>query len=422
MDKKVLKYKDEYLENLFNLLRIDSVLVEQPEIKDAPFGKGCVDALNYVLDLGAKMGFKTRNVNNVCGHIEFGEGEEILGILCHLDVVPTGDGWTNPPFDPVMKDGIIYARGVNDDKGPLMSALYAMKYLKDSGFVPNKRVRLIVGTDEETASRGLKKYLEVCETPNFGFSPDAEFPLIYGEKGILSIDIVSNEKTELKVQSGDRYNVVPEKCLGTFHGKTYETVGKRAHAMEPRNGDNALLKFANLYSDMFNNNLLKFCSKYLNDSRLNDLGLNYTHPEMGDLTCNVAICDIKDGEGKIGLNLRYPIEWDKENFYKVLKEKANEYGLKVNVLVDSIPHYVNPKGDMIEKLHRAYIEVTKDDKTPLLTIGGGTYARMLKNAVAFGAGLPGREEVAHNVDEYMSLEDLFTALKIYIRAIELLTK
>ena len=132
-EKDLLKIKESYLNDLYGLLRIDSVLVEQPEVKEAPFGYGNVEALKYTLDLADKMGFKTKNIDNVSGHIEFGEGKEILGILCHLDVVPTGDGWTNPPFEPIMKNGVIYARGVNDDKGPLMSALYAMKILKDNG-------------------------------------------------------------------------------------------------------------------------------------------------------------------------------------------------------------------------------------------------------------------------------------------------
>ena len=208
------KYEKEYLEDLFGLLRIDSVLKEQPEVKDAPFGYGCVEALNYTLELGKKMGFKTKNIDNIAGYIEFGEGKEILGILCHLDVVPVGEGWTNPPFSPILKDGKIYARGSNDDKGPLMSSLYAMKILKDNGFKPNKRVRLIIGTDEETASRGIVRYLEKEEQPTIGFSPDADFPLIYGEKGIMSIDIISKEVTSAieNIKSGDVYNVVPDKA------------------------------------------------------------------------------------------------------------------------------------------------------------------------------------------------------------------
>ena len=435
------KYQEEYLNDLFGLLRIDSVLREQAEVKEAPFGYGCVEALKYTLDLGKKMGFKVKNIDNVAGHIEFGEGKDILAMLCHLDVVPVGEGWTNPPFEPIIKDGKIYARGSNDDKGPLMSSLYAMKILKDQGFKPNKRIRLIIGTDEETASRGLKRYLEVEEQPTIAFSPDADFPLIYGEKGIMSIDIKSKQNcVDIKnIKSGDVYNVVPDKAYAylnkdlsdkfntylkdnKFIGKAEKDLlyveGMRAHGMEPRNGKNAMLRMFNFLNDVLDNKLIKFVSKYLNDSRFNDIGLSYTHHEMGDLTCNVAVCDITDKAGKVGLNLRYPIEWKKEEFLKELSAKAKEYGLEIEVISDSNPHYINPKSELVKKLHEAYVEVTGDTKNDIMTIGGGTYARLLKNAVAFGACLPGRETVAHMVDEYMSIEDLKIACLVYIKSIE----
>lgn len=441
MEKLFDAYKEAYLQDLFGLLRINSVRVEQAEIKEAPFGYGCVEALKYTLDLGKKMGFKVKNVDNVAGHIEFGEGKEILGILCHLDVVPVGEGWTNPPFDPIIKDGKIYARGSNDDKGPLMSALYAMKILKDQGFKPNKRIRLIIGTDEETASRGLKRYLEVEEQPTLGFSPDADFPLIYGEKGIMSIDIFDKNKTKdiKNIKSGDVYNVVPDKAYAylnkdlskefnaylkenNFTGSATKDElyieGIRAHAMEPRNGKNAMLRLFNFLSDKTDSNLIKFTAKYLNDSRFNDLNLNYTHHEMGDLTCNVAVCDINENGGKLGINLRYPIEWKKEEFIKSFKEAASEYNLEAVVINDLEPHYVSPNSELVKKLHEAYVEVTNDTENKIITIGGGTYARYFKNAVAFGAALPGRETVAHMVDEYMAIDDLKIACLVYIKSIE----
>ena len=438
--KYVLENKESFLKDLFQLIKFDTVLVEQPEVKDAPFGQGLVDSLKWALELGEKMGFKTKNVDNVAGHIEFGEGEEILGILAHLDVVPTGEGWTNDPFTATVRDGVIYARGVNDDKGPLMASLYAMKILKDMGFKPNKRIRLIMGTDEESGSRGIHRYLQKEEMPTLGFSPDAAFPIIYAEKGIMSIDIISNEKDNdiISVTSGDRYNVVPEKAFASlnkdltkefkeyleenkFDGnneKCLAAYGKRAHAMEPKNGENAMLRLFNFLSKHLDNNLIKFVSKYLNDSRFNDINLAYSHKEMGDLTMNVAVCDIDSNGGKVGLNLRYPINWDKENFFKVLREEASKYNLEVKMLGDSVPLYVDPECELIKKLHKAYIDVTGDSESPLITIGGGTYARSMKNAVAFGAQLPGREEVAHNVDEYMSIDDLMLSIEIYAQAIK----
>ena len=185
-----LKYardnEKQFLKDLEELLKIDTVLVEQPEVKEAPFGYNLVKALDYMLKLGEKEGFITKNIDNVAGHIEYGEGEEIIGVLSHLDVVPTGEGWKYPPFEPVVEDGKIYARGALDDKGACIAALYALKALKENGVKLNKKVRLIYGTDEETGSRGIARYLQVEKMPDLGFSPDADYPIIYGEKGILS--------------------------------------------------------------------------------------------------------------------------------------------------------------------------------------------------------------------------------------------
>ena len=204
------KKREKMLEDLFGLLKIDTVLVEQPEKKEAPFGEGCVEALNYCLSLGRKYGFKTTNIDNMVGEIVIGEGEESIGVLCHLDVVPTGTGWTTPAFEPNIRDGKIFARGALDDKGAAIASLYSMMALRDLGCIINKKIILVLGTDEETGSRDLERYLEVRPMPTMGFSPDAQFPLIYGEKGILSLDIKSKQKGSLVAQSGDRYNVVPE--------------------------------------------------------------------------------------------------------------------------------------------------------------------------------------------------------------------
>jgi len=441
--------KQQLLDDLFQLLKIDTVLIEQPENKKAPFGKNLVEALNYCLDLGRKYGFKTTNIDNIVGEIEVGEGEETIAVLCHLDVVPTGDNWTTPSFEPSIRDGKLFARGALDDKGAAIASLYAMKALVESGCPINKKIRLILGTDEETGTRDMKRYLEVRPMPTMGFSPDACYPLIYGEKGIMSIDLVSKQKddTIVKIESGDRYNVVPEKAdaylskdvceafekylkENHFAGESevnekqikLECLGKRAHAMEPKLGINALLRLFNFLKDYTNSGLVKFVSEYLNDSRFNDIGLNYTHHEMGDLTCNVALCNIDANGGKVGLNLRYPIEWDKENFVKKMQSVADKYDVEVKVIHDSVPLYVNPKSPLIQTLHGAYKKVTGDDKTPLQTIGGGTYARYLQNSVAFGPLMPGREDVCHIVDEYIYLDDLFASVEIYAEALKELAK
>ena len=436
--------KQKFLDDLKELLKIDTVLIEQPEVKEAPFGYNLVKALEYMLELGKREGFVTKNIENVAGHIEYGEGEEVVGVLCHLDVVPTGDGWTYPPFEPTIVGDRIYARGSMDDKGACISSLYALKALKESNVKINKKIRLIFGTDEETGSRGIKRYLELEQMPDLGFSPDADYPLIYGEKGILSFDLVGKVSDEIiEFVSGDRYNVVPEVATvvlkkdykeqyleflkqknynGEIKDNKYIMHGKRAHAMEPRNGVNAIIRLLEFLNTIIDDSYIKFVYDNFKCSRLNTMNENFTDSEMGDLTSNVALLNITNNIGKCGINFRYPINWDKEKFFNNLNNKAIEANVKVDLLNDSTPHYVSKEDDLVKTLHKSYIKYTNDDKTPLMTIGGGTYARSLKKAVAFGPMMPGREDVVHQVDEYAYIEDLLISVAIFADALKELCK
>ena len=436
--------KNKFLEDLKELLKIDTVLIEQPEVKEAPFGYNLVKALDYMLELGKREGFITKNIENVAGHIEYGEGEEVIGVLCHLDVVPTGDGWTYPPFEPTIVGDRIYARGSMDDKGACISSLYALKALKESGVKLNKKIRLIFGTDEETGSRGIKRYLELEQMPDLGFSPDADYPLIYGEKGILSFDLLGEVNEEIiEFTAGDRYNVVPEvasvelkndykdKYLeflkqnnynGEIKDSKYIMYGKRAHAMEPRNGINAIMRLVEFLNTIIDDKYLKFIENNFKCSRLNTMNENFTDPEMGDLTSNLALLNIKNKQAKCGINFRYPINWKKEEFFNNLNTLAKEDNVTVNLLNDSTPHYVSKEDDLVKTLHKSYIKYTGDDKTPLMTIGGGTYARSLKCAVAFGPMMPGREDVVHQVDEYAYIDDLLISVAIFADALKELGK
>jgi len=437
--------KEQFLEDLKELLKIDTVLIEQPHVKEAPFGENLVKALEYMLSLGERDGFITKNIENVAGHIEYGEGDEVIGVLCHLDVVPTGDGWTYPPFEPTIIEGKIYARGSMDDKGACISSLYALKALKESGVKLNKKIRLIFGTDEETGSRGIKRYLEVEKMPDLGFSPDADYPIIYGEKGIISFDLVSEKINQEIVEfiSGDRYNVVPEIATvvlknnykqqyeqflkdnnysGEVKDNKYIMFGKRAHAMEPRNGVNAILQLLEFLNNIIEDSYISFIYDNFKCSRLSNVNQNFTDPEMGDLTSNVALLNIKDNKGACGINFRYPINWDKELYFNTLKNNAKSCGVNVKELNDSKPHYIPKDHELVKTLHKSYIKYTGDDKTPLMTIGGGTYARSLKCAVAFGPMMPGREDVVHQVDEYAYIDDLLISVAIFSDALKELGK
>lgn len=434
-----MKYKDDIIHDILELVSIKSVLSENEVVNGRcyRFGYGNYQALHYMLDKAESFGFKTKNIEDVCGCVEYGEGKEIFAVLCHVDVVPAIGDWTNPPFEPVIREGKIFGRGTSDDKGPAIASLYALKCLKDLGITFNKRIRLIFGTDEESGSRGLERYLELEEMPDYGISPDADFPLIYAEKGMISLNLEGHGDMFIKAKGGVRYNVVApeleftindkelEKEIKnnikeskeiTFNNGTFTVHGKSAHAMEPDNGVNAIKLFSQALDGLVTNPLIRFINDNLINTRLKDMNLDVHSDEMGDLTMNMGILEM-DKVSKLGINIRYPKGLNYDEFIASFTNKAKKYGLNVNVLSHSPVHYVDPNSDFIKKLHNSYIKYTGDTESKLMTIGGGTYARDLKCAVAFGACFPGDPEVAHEVDEYIVIEKLLKAGVIITDAI-----
>jgi succinyl-diaminopimelate desuccinylase len=463
---EVKKRKDNLINDTQQLLHIKSLLDDENATEDAPLGEGVKEALQFMLQLGEKEGFTSKNVGNLAGHLEFGKGDELLGILCHVDVVPEGDGWASDPFGAEIRDGKMYARGALDDKGPTMAAYYAMKIVKELELPLSKRVRMIIGTDEESNWRCVEHYFKHEEMPTMGFAPDADFPIIYAEKGISDFDMVMKIETKkqsdtavqvLHFQSGRRYNMVPDfaqaslqlqeeqtKIVQDFNsylnenqlaGKYYvengvffiEVEGVSAHGMEPKNGKNAGLFLAAFLAkqelDGDSRAYFTFVSDFLfNDSRGNNLGVNYQDDITGDLTINIGKLSYNPQEGgRIGVNLRYPVTNDMTKTKVKLEKVLVEKGFIIENFSDSKPHHVDENDVLIQTLKKVYEEQT-GEKAELISIGGGTYARSLKAGVAFGPLFPGREDIAHQKDEYIFIEDLLKATAIYAQAIYELAK
>ena len=460
---EVLKRRDELIQHTQELLQIKSVLDEDDACEQAPLGLGVKEALEYMLQMGEKEGFRTKNVGNLAGYVEFGQGDESVGILCHVDVVPEGDGWTSDPFAAEIRNGKIFARGAIDDKGPTMAAFYAMKIVKELGLSLNKRVRMILGTDEESEWRCVDHYFKHEEMPTIGFAPDADFPIIFAEKGIADFDLVLNQtmkneqmkdfKFEVEhFQSGRRYNMVPDSAkvvlnvcqqqtevlqrfkdfqeLHGLKGKYYvdngrlvlEIEGVSAHGMEPDHGTNAGLYLAQFIyenkADPVAARYFDFVAKYLfQDSRGKKLGIDYSDDISGELTINVGkMAYDRNKEGVLGLNLRYPVTHNMEKTKENLNALLKQSGFQMENFSDSKPHHVDEKDELIQILKKVYEEQT-GEKAELLAIGGGTYARSLTSGVAFGPLFPGREDIAHQKDEYIIIEDLLKATAIYAQAI-----
>lgn len=440
-------YEQEALFLLSKLISFKTVLEKFDPKSNTPFGLENKKALDFLLEYAKNDGFKVLNQDNYAGHIEFGKGKETLGILAHLDVVPVdGQNWQTDPFILTIKDDKLFGRGSVDDKGPLVCAYFAMKMLKDQGFVPNKKVRLIVGCDEESGSRCLNHYFKHNSKPEFGFSPDAEFPLIYGEKAHMNYNFICDLKDDIieEFVCGTRYNIVPAKASmkikidlekefkqylseNNYNGEvvdhTYIAYGKSSHAMVPQNGINAsfiLMDFLAKYSD---SKVAKFFNKYLTfDPFGKKLGYDLYDEEMKELTSNVGLVNSKDGKLIVGMDCRVPNANHEQVMLEKINAAVNEFNYETEILSFGGFHYVDPKSFLVTTLMDAYTSVTKDYESKPMTIGGGTYAKFIDNCVAYGPLLPGREDVCHIADEYMYLEDFLNAIIIYAKAIYELTK
>lgn len=465
--KEVDARKEALLEDLQNLLRINSERDDAKATPEAPFGPGPVAGLKHMLSYGERDGFVVKNVDNYAGHIEYGEGDETLGIFGHMDVVPAGDGWDTDPYEPVIKEGKIFARGSSDDKGPSMAAYYALKIIKDLGVPLSKKVRFVVGSDEESGWGDMEYYFKHEETPDFGFSPDAEFPIINGEKGNVSLyaRFSGSSEGEYDLESfnaGLRENMVPgtatavitvpseeaaEKMQGAFSvfvdeepisgsleaegtTVTIKVVGKGAHGASPQSGINAatfLAVFLNSYS--FGGAAKEFievaATLVHEDFYGGKLGVAFEDTKMGKLTMNAGLFVFeKDKEegNFMSLNFRYPKGTSAEQLEAGVKATAGKIGAEiVQGGRNQEPHYVPADDPLVETLLQVYEDHT-GQKGHEQIIGGGTYGRLLKRGVAYGAMFPGYTDTMHQANEFMALDDLFRATAIYADAIYRLAK
>ncbi len=445
--EKATAYTDEWIKLTTDLVKFPSVLDEFNPNSDAPFGIANKEALNWMLNHAKEDGFKVLNCDNYAGDVEFGEGNDTLGVLAHLDVVPAVGKWSGDPFTVIHKDGKLIGRGVNDDKGPLAAAYLAIKLLRDSGFKPSKKIKLIMGCDEESGSRCLEYYFKKNPMPEFGFSPDACFPCINGEKAHFHYNILgtlTSKSVITSFNSGERYNIVPDEARmtlsidlkdkylsylkshglkGEVDGDTYIAYGVSAHAMSPEKGVNAIFTLINFLDEEAPCEFTNYMTKYIiNDTSGIKLGIQASHPEMKDLTQNVGLVRISCNEIFVGVDLRVPVN----GYESVLREKLSKScegtSFKFEIPVSGNTHYVPSDSFLVKTLLNAYQEFTGDYVNKAYSIGGGTYAKFIDNAVAFGPQFVGREDVDHQADEYVLIEDYTKAIAIYAMAIYELTK
>lgn len=440
MAHEMEKYFDDVVNSVAEILKYDSSL--KPAEDGYPFGKETADCLQYFLSLAEQMGFETHNYDNYVGEVVFGNGKE-FAVLAHLDVVPAGNGWKYPPFGGVINDDVsdggvtgmkIWGRGAMDDKGPAMVCLYCLKALKDEGFVPKRKIKLIVGCNEECGWKCIEHYNQVAVMPEEGFTPDADFPAIYAEKGILhfttSFKLTDSPVTALK--AGERANMVCDEAEAFLTRKagnklshyenpiagtrfSYDNTtnilrvhGKSAHGSTPDMGANALQALLCFLSTFDED-----CKKAYDLLYADVTGLREMEDETGKLTMSANVASFKDGVLTVQTDIRFPSTHKKEEIF----EKLDAYGAEYTVDNYQAPLYNDPNGKLISTLMSVYNKAMGRDERPI-AIGGGTYARALKCGCGFGPELCGEEATIHQANEYVTFDRIRLMSKIYYDALK----
>jgi len=446
LQKASEKYRSAALEDLKSFVAINTVMDMATSSAEAPFGAGVRKGLDFIGELGKKLGFKVDYCSHYVTELSIGEGP-VIDVYCHADVVPVSKNWKTDPFQVTIKDGKMYGRGVSDDKGPGIASLYGVKMLSDLGYIDGYKVRMIFGGNEENGSAGLEAYFHKLKKdyPAYGISPDGDYPLIYAEKGIYTYEATYDIRIpglrnfsfgqatnivlgEVRFEFGDVESLTEK--VDSF-GKEHHEIkifiengevvikGKPAHGSIPWEGTNA-----GLYA-------LKFMSEALGIEKLNDIfndyqdgrgtsfGGNYPSKYFDGASYNIGKMSYTCGKLVLVCNMRLPEGIAPEAACANVEEKT---GAKVNFL-GGAPALINdPKSPFIQELLKAYVQETGDRESKPLAIGGGTYARDSKNTVAFGCTFQGRDPKMHQDDEVFSLEDFYASMHIVAAAVDNLGK
>lgn len=445
---------DEFKHDLERLVAVESVRDVEHAAPGAPFGPKVKEALDTLLDIAKRDGFETQNYDGYAGLITLGDGEESVGILGHLDVVPLGEGWQHDPLKLSEENGYLFGRGVLDDKGPLLAGYYALKLVRDAGIPLKRKVMLIAGTDEESGMGGIKEYVKTGPIPTMGFTPDADFPVIYGEKGNLHITLDSDAPTIIQsFKAGERPNVVIAKAKAVLNtdqldstlfdfflrtnglkghsevkdGQVHlEVEGKAAHGSVPYLGVNAAVYLLNYIGQAYDDKLAQDLYFLLQDWKGTPENIDINGVYMGFLTLNPGVITIQDGHAHVLIDIRYPNDTTPEKVFQGFEEACAALETPIVPAIESSgkPLFVDPNSDLVKNLMASYAHYSGDTFSPAITIGGGTYAKMFDNFVAFGPEKPWEKPPkdmkiggCHEADEGIAKKALLEAIAIYADAI-----
>ncbi|MCL1830962.1 MAG: Sapep family Mn(2+)-dependent dipeptidase [Oscillospiraceae bacterium] len=439
--------KDNIINDLSTLIGVRSVK-SQPE-DGAPFGREIRNTQLLAIEMCKREGFETTDAEGMIALADYGPMEKHIGVFSHLDVVPEGEGWDSPAYELTEREGFLVGRGVGDNKGPFIMSLYALKYIKEQNIPLNYGVRLIIGVDEESGMTDAEYYTENFVQPGFTFTPDSDFPVCHGEKGIYQTDFVSRQLGESAViclEGGLAFNVVPDyaQCLvkaeflerlrevalgndrisltETVDGIKVEATGVTAHAGTPFSGVNAINQLLNflIKTEILSDDELKiarFITSIAGDVYGKAIGIDCDDKIFTPLTIIVGVASKAEGRYRANINVRYPTAMTQQALQQKMAALAEVNDLSLENTRSMPPFYLDPNLPAIVTLRGIYESLTGKDGTPYV-MSGGTYARKLNNAVAFGPDFkdnkyPDWVGAAHMKNEALNIDDMMLAIEIY---------
>ena len=458
MDQNIRERLEAWIDAHFDELLADiSALVAIPSVaghggQEAPYGEGCRRALDAALELAQRYGFETRNYENHCGSATLrpgkNDGEEIA-FWGHLDVVPPGDGWlVTQPYAPVIREGYLVGRGADDNKGPALGVMYLLRAFEELGIKTRHGLRLFMGCDEEAGMKDVAYYAANYPSSKLVIIPDCGFPACYGEKGIISADVVTCApmETVIAAKNGMASNIVPDKASITLRGACAQTelgeyaaaqiqdgctvinaTGLSRHSAFPEGGVNAIHEAtkAALKSGLLSaqdEKAMAFFTRINDDYLGTALGVNGEDELSGYTTCTGTMTSMtEDGRMSLHLNIRSHILADQDKLIANLEAACRENGCELTHVRASKGNYFPRENPVVDAMTAVFNEINGSDLKPYV-MGGGTYARKLPNALGFGLGALPREETtlfapghggAHQPDEGLHLANFKKALLIF---------
>lgn len=417
-------YRDEIIETLCNTLKFESV--SRSDSSPFPYGEQTHDCLEYVLSLADSFGFRTHNMDNQVGWCEYGDQSEMIAVLAHLDVVPAGNGWDYEPYAGTVVGDRIYGRGTTDDKGSAIAALYALRAIKESSISLNRRVRIIFGCSEETGSNDMAYYVQNGgELPVCGFTPDGDYPLINGEKGIITEVYSCNLNSGIikEIHGGSAPNMVPDYAFAILNdGTKIEAHGKNAHGSMPWNGKNAigsiLIELNKLELSSDEKKAIDFLATKIGLETMGEsLGIFLEDDISGPLSFNLGTISLVNGKLSVCLNYRYPVTFTASDCHEKVINQFTSAGFELTDCNIADKLYIPEESMLVQTLLNIYKEYTGDSSAKPLSIGGGTYAKSIPNTLAFGPLFPNEEVTEHEPNEYILIRHLMDNAKMNAMAI-----